>query len=71
MTEERVWIYEDNIEDGVQAVLLNKEVRITCFSTWCGDSETGYGASVGYDLPIEQVKSLYKFLGAWLREKGK
>ena len=71
MTEERVWIYEDDIEDGVQAVLYNKGVHITCFSNWCGDSETGYGASISYDLPIEQVKSLYKFLGAWLREKGK
>lgn len=38
------------------------ELRIECTSDWCGDTETGFGASVGVTLTKEQAKELLAFL---------
>lgn len=37
-------------------------LRIDCTSDWCGDTETGFGATVGVNLNPEEAKRLLAFL---------
>lgn len=61
-----VLAFEDSLGDGVQFTVKDDGLRVHCHCDWCGDSESGFGAEVGYDLTLEQAKELYKFFGKWL-----
>jgi hypothetical protein len=37
-------------------------LRIDCTSDWCGDTETGFGSTVGLNLRKEQAIELRDFL---------
>lgn len=37
-------------------------LRVTCSSDWCGDTETGFGASVGVTLSNADAYKLLAFL---------
>lgn len=58
--------FEDSLGDGAQFTTKVNGLRVHCHCDWCGDTESGFGAEVGYDLTLEQAKELYEFLGKWL-----
>lgn len=43
------------------------ELRIDCTSDWCGDTESGFGATVGVTLSNEHAKELLAFLQQHLK----
>lgn len=65
-TIREVLAFENSIGDGAQFIAKADVLRVHCHSDWCGDSVSGFGAEVGYDLTAEQAKELYEFLGKWL-----
>ena len=62
MTARNVLSFEDSLGDGVQFTVKDEGLRVHCSCDNCGDSETGFGNEVGYDLNLLQAKELYKFL---------
>lgn len=64
--ERDVLTFEDSLGDGAQFTTKENGLRVHCHCDWCGDTESGFGAEVGYDLTFEQAKELYEFLGKWL-----
>jgi hypothetical protein len=43
-------------------------LRIDCTSDWCGDTESGFGATVGVNLNERQARDLLTFLAAHLNQ---
>ena len=69
MTDElnrKVLTFDDDTGDGVQFVAHDKVLHVHCHSDWCGNTESGIGAEVGYDLNLSQAAELHAFLGAFL-----
>ena len=64
--ERKVLGFEDGTGDGAQFTTKVDGLYVHCHCDWCGDSETGYGAEVGYNLTIQEAKKLHDFLGEWL-----
>lgn len=54
----------DGFSDHLDAELEREHVRITCASDWAGDTETGFGESVGIPLNREQATVLRDWLSA-------
>jgi len=64
--ERNILQFANSIGDGVQFVTKWDVLHVQCYSDWCSDSETGYGAEVGFDLTREQAKEVCDFIMAWL-----
>ena len=62
MTARNVFSFEDSLGNGAQFTVKDDGLRVHCHCDYCGDSESGYGAEVGYDLNLQQVNELIKFL---------
>ena len=62
MNARNVLSFENSLGDGVQFTAKEYGLRVHCSCDNCGDSESGLGAEVGYDLNLLQAKKLYKFL---------
>lgn len=56
----------ENDRGGVQFTAKEDGLYVHCHDDLCGDTETGIGAEVGYNLTVEQAKELHAFLGQWL-----
>ena len=62
MTERNVLAFEDSLGDGVQFIAKDDGLHVHCHNDYCGDSESGFGAEVGFDLNLQQVNKLIEFL---------
>lgn len=66
MTRERL-VYDTDTDPGVQVVMTSDtSLSFSCQDDWCGDTESGFGATVNVELDIEQVRELWSALGYWL-----
>lgn len=43
-----------------------KQIEVTSNCEWCGDTETGFGATVHVSITREEVVALRDFLDAWI-----
>ncbi len=55
-------LYSTESDPGLQAVADEFGVHVTCSDDWCGDTETGFGASVTVNLTKQQALELAKFI---------
>ena len=62
MNARNILSFNDSLGDGVQFTVKDEGLRVHCHCDNCGDSETGFGNEVGYDLNLKQVDKLIKFL---------
>jgi hypothetical protein len=51
-------------------VRTNGALRIECVSDWCGDTQSGFGASVGVTLSEKEASRLLDFLVENLPDDG-
>lgn len=56
----------DGFSDHLDAEFERNQIRITCASDWAGDTETGFGESVGIPLNRSQATELRDWLTASL-----
>lgn len=68
MEGERVLFEAGNDDLGCQIIATHGEGRITISNNddWCGDSISGFGATVSVELSREDVSRLQEFLNIWL-----
>lgn len=60
-------IFSVGDDEGMQVSVNGKDtLYFVNHDDWCGDTFTGFGASVGIELNREKVKQLYTALGNWL-----
>ena len=60
-------IFDTDTDPGMQVVITGKDsLGFSNNDDWCGDSETGFGATVAVELTREQVSKLHSALGDWL-----
>jgi len=53
----------DSIDVGLEATIYGRERLTLCLTDdWCGDTETGFGASVSFTMDREQAAKLYAFI---------
>lgn len=70
MTNEPLLKFEDkSTEDSIEFLIQRDgTLDIEMNSPWCGDSISGFGASINFILTNEQVKELIKFLSIGFKE---
>jgi hypothetical protein len=59
-------IYTTDSDPGIQVVPFDGGISISAQDDWCGDTETGFGATVSVQLTREQVAELHAALGRYL-----
>ena len=66
MSDKRL-IFDTDSDPGLQVVTLaDGGLSFSNNDDWCGDTESGFGATVVIELKREQVEELHKSLGCWL-----
>lgn len=53
----------NSIDEGFEVTPFADGCSIEITDDWYGDTETGFGASLSFDLDKEQIKKLIDFLG--------
>jgi hypothetical protein len=59
-------LYDTDSDPGIQIVPLDDGISISAQDDWCGDTESGFGATVSVPLTREQVVALRDALSAYL-----
>lgn len=66
---ERMYFEAGDDDLGLQVVAFagGKDLSFSCNNDWCGDTESGFGATVSVSLGREDAEKLRDFLDAWLK----
>lgn len=59
-------IFDTDSDPGMQVVVTGEGLSFSNQDDWCGDTESGFGATVAIRLSRQQVQTLYEALGRWL-----
>lgn len=59
-------IFDTDSDPGMQVVVTGEGLSFSNQDDWCGDTESGFGATVAIQLSRQQVQTLYEALGRWL-----
>ena len=59
-------VFDTDSDPGMQVVEVEGGLSFSNQDDWCGDSETGFGATVSVMLTRQQVAELHAALGSWL-----
>lgn len=64
-------LFDTDSDPGMQVVAISDgKLSFSCNDDWCGDSESGFGATVAIEIDREQVSELAQSLVAWLMRTG-
>jgi len=64
------FIIESSIDTELEAIMYKNKINLCLTNDWCGDSISGFGASIDIDLDREQVMKLKNFLNEFLNTLG-
>lgn len=59
-------IFDTDSDPGMQVVATDTGLSFSNQDDWCGDTESGFGATVAIQLDKAQVSALHAALGRWL-----
>lgn len=64
-------IFDTDSDPGLQVVTLaTGGLSFSNNDDWCGDTESGFGATVAIELKHAQVEALHVALGLWLASRA-
>lgn len=63
-------VFDTDSDPGMQVTVSDSGLYFSNQDDWCGDTESGFGATVGVTLSRQQVEDLHESLGNWLSSQA-